>query len=118
MQKNNVKREKAFLIGVVLRGSSLAQILEQLEEMEFLADTAGADIISKTTQSRNMPDPVTFIGKGKNQTIINQAKDLECKLIIFNDDISKFLRETDLLTTFCIVFGISPSSTDIGILIA
>jgi len=47
MQRSNVKREKAFLIGVVLKGSSSAQILEQLEEMEFLADTAGADIISK-----------------------------------------------------------------------
>jgi len=88
MQRSNVKREKAFLIGVVLKGSSSAQILEQLEEMEFLADTAGADIISKTTQSRNMPDPATFIGKGKTQAIINQAKELECELIIFNDDIS------------------------------
>ena len=47
MQKSNVKREKAFLIGVVLKGSSSAQILEQLEEMEFLADTAGADIVVK-----------------------------------------------------------------------
>jgi len=88
MQRNNVKREKAFLIGVVLKGTSSAQILEQLEEMEFLADTAGADIVSKTTQSRNMPDPATFIGKGKTQTIINQAKELKCELIIFNDDIS------------------------------
>ena len=88
MQRSNVKREKAFLIGVVLKGFSSAQILEQLEEMEFLADTAGADIISKTTQSRNMPDPATFIGKGKTRTIINQAKELECELIIFNDDIS------------------------------
>ena len=88
MQKNNVKREKAILVGVIFKGSSSSQILEQLEEMEFLADTAGADIISMTTQSRNMPDPATFIGKGKAQSIINQAKELECKLIIFNDDIS------------------------------
>jgi GTP-binding protein HflX len=88
MQRSNVKREKAFLVGVVLKGSSSAQILEQLEEMEFLADTAGADIVSKTTQSRNMPDPATFIGKGKTQTIINQAQELKCELIIFNDDIS------------------------------
>ena len=88
MQKSNVKREKAFLIGVVLKGCSSSQILYQLEEMEFLADTAGADIISKTTQSRNIPAPATFIGKGKTQPIINQAKELECELIIFNDDIS------------------------------
>ncbi|MBC8255807.1 MAG: GTPase HflX [Candidatus Marinimicrobia bacterium] len=88
MQKNNDKREKAFLVGVVLKGSSRVQIDEQLEELEFLADTAGADIISITTQNRNMPDPATFIGKGKIQTIINQAEELECELIIFNDDIS------------------------------
>ena len=88
MQRSKIKREKAFLIGVVLKGSSMAQILDQLEEMEFLADTAGADIVSKTTQSRNMPDPATFIGKGKTQTIIKKAKELECELIIFNDDIS------------------------------
>ena len=73
MQKNNIKREKAFLIGVLLKGCSSAQILEQLEELEFLADTAGADIISKTIQSRNRPDPATFIGKGKTQIIINQG---------------------------------------------
>ena len=88
MQKNKIKREKAFLVGVILKGSSRVQIIEQLEELEFLADTAGADIIGKFTQSRNKPDATTFIGKGKAQTIINQAIELECHLIIFNDDIS------------------------------
>ena len=88
MQKNKIKREKAFLVGVILKGSSRVQIIEQLEELEFLADTAGADIIGKFTQSRNTPDATTFIGKGKAQTIINQAIELECHLIIFNDDIS------------------------------
>ncbi len=88
MQKNKIKREKAFLVGVILKGSSRVQIIEQLEELEYLADTAGADIIGKFTQSRNKPDATTFIGKGKAQTIINQAIELECHLIIFNDDIS------------------------------
>ena len=88
MQKNNDKREKAFLVGVILKGSSRVQIEEQLEELKFLADTAGADIISKFTQNRSRPDPATFIGKGKAETIINQASELDCNLIIFNDDIS------------------------------
>jgi len=88
MQKNKIKREKAFLVGVILKGSSRVQIIEQLEELEFLADTAGADIIGKFTQSLNKPDATTFIGKGKAQTIIKQAIELECHLIIFNDDIS------------------------------
>ncbi len=88
MQKNNDKREKAFLVGVILKGSSRVQIEEQLEELKFLADTAGADIIGKFTQNRSKPDPATFIGKGKTETIINQASELDCNLIIFNDDIS------------------------------
>ena len=88
MQKNNDKREKAFLVGVILKGSSRVQIEEQLEELKFLADTAGADIIGKFTQNRSRPDPATFIGKGKAGTIINQASELHCNLIIFNDDIS------------------------------
>ena len=46
MQKNNAKREKAFLIGVILKGSSRSQIDEQLDELKLLADTAGADIVS------------------------------------------------------------------------
>ena len=88
MQKNNDKREKTFLVGVILKGSSRVQIEEQLEELKFLADTAGADIIGKFTQNRSRPDPATFIGKGKAETIINQASELDCNLIIFNDDIS------------------------------
>jgi GTP-binding protein HflX len=88
MQKNNDKREKAFLVGVILKGSSRVQIEEQLEELKFLADTAGADIIGKFMQNRSRPDPATFIGKGKAETIINQASELDCNLIIFNDDIS------------------------------
>ena len=88
MQKSNGKREKAFLVGAILKGSSRVQIEEQLEELKFLADTAGADIIGKFTQNRSRPDPATFIGKGKAETIINQASELDCNLIIFNDDIS------------------------------
>ena len=88
MQKNNDKREKAFLVGVILKGSSRVQIEEQLEELKFLAATAGANIIGKFTQNRSRPDPATFIGKGKAETIINQACELDCNLIIFNDDIS------------------------------
>ena len=88
MQKNNDKREKAFLVGVILKGSSRVQIEEQLEELKFLADTAGAHIIGKFTQNRSRPDPATFIGRGKTETIVNQASELDCNLIIFNDDIS------------------------------
>lgn len=88
MQKNNAKREKAFLVGTVLNGITSSQVEEQLEELKSLADTAGADTLSISTQNRSKPDPATFIGKGKVESIINQSKELECNLIIFNDDVS------------------------------
>ena len=88
MQKNNAKREKAFLVGVILKDSSRTQINGQLNELRFLADTAGADTLSIATQIRYKPDAATFIGKGKLERIITQAAELECDLIIFNDDIS------------------------------
>ena len=88
MQKNSAKREKAFLVGTVLRGITLSQVEEQLEELKFLAETAGADTLSISTQNRNKPDPATFIGKGKVERIIHQSKELECNIIIFNDDVT------------------------------
>lgn len=88
MQKNNAKREKALLVGVILKGVSRTQIDNQLDELKLLAHTAGADILSTSTQSRHKPDTATFIGKGKLEGIISQAAELECDLIIFNNDIS------------------------------
>ena len=88
MQKNNAKREKAFLVGVILKGASRIQIDEQLDELKFLAYTAGADTLSTAIQIRHKPDAATFIGKGKLERIISQTAELECDLIIFNDDIS------------------------------
>ena len=88
MQKNSAKREKAFLVGTVLRGITLSKVEEQLEELKFLAHTAGADILNIFTQNRNKPDPATFIGKGKVESIINQSKELGCNIIIFNNDVS------------------------------
>ncbi len=88
MQKKNGKREKAFLVGVVLSGTNRTQIDGQLNELKSLSDTAGADIVSTATQIRHKPDAATFIGKGKLEKIIIQAFELECDLIIFNDDIS------------------------------
>ena len=85
---NNAKRIKAFLVGVILKGYSLPQIYKQLDELKFLADTAGADALCTSTQRRNKPDTATFVGKGKIEQIINQAVELNCDIIIFNDDIS------------------------------
>ena len=59
-----------------------------MEELENLANTAGADIYGKITQRREKPNPAYFIGKGKAESIVNQAKELDCSIILFNDELS------------------------------
>ena len=88
MQKNNIKIEKAFIIGVMLKGYDKISISEHIKELRFLALTAGAETMGVSIQKRNKPDPATYIGKGKIKSITTHAITLNCNLIIINDDIS------------------------------
>ena len=88
MSREKIKQEKAFLVGAVLGYEGQINMEEQLEELQALANTAGALTVGSSFQKRQKPDPATFIGRGKAETVINQAKELECGLIIFNNDIS------------------------------
>ncbi len=82
------KKEKTILIGLVLQENARFEIDEQLNELQLLAETAGAETVDRIIQQRTKIDPATYIGKGKIESAINQAKELECNLIIFNDEIS------------------------------
>ena len=88
MDRKGNKQEKAFLIGAVLSREGRVNIEEQFEELQALARAAGALTVGSSLQNRQKQDPSTFIGKGKAETIVNQAKELNCDLIIFNNDIS------------------------------
>ena len=61
--------ERAILVGVVKDGQTVEQVDEYLDELDFLANTAGAEIIKKFTQKLKHPDPRTFIGSGKLEEI-------------------------------------------------
>jgi len=88
MSRSIESKEKAILIGLILNGEQRHQIIEQLNELKRLTYTAGALPLDAIIQNRNKPDPATFVGKGKLNTIKNQASELKCKLIIFNNEIS------------------------------
>ena len=64
------------------------QAQEYLEELAFLAKTAGAIPIKKITQKLSVPNNKTFIGKGKIEEVKQLAKEGEVELIIFDDDLS------------------------------
>ena len=80
--------EDAFLVGVVFGNLSSDKVSEHLEELELLAKTAGANVIHRYTQKLNRINPSFFIGPGKAQLIIEHAKSLNVKLIIFDDELS------------------------------
>ena len=80
--------EDAFLVGAVFGNLSYDKVNEHLEELELLAKTAGASVIHRYTQKLNRINPSFFIGPGKAQLIIEHAKSLNVKVIIFDDELS------------------------------
>jgi len=80
--------EYAVLVGVIRDGQTEAQVLEYLDELEFLANTAGAQTLKIFTQKLRRPDSRTFIGSGKLQEIKEFIEDKEVSLIIFDDDLT------------------------------
>ena len=80
-------RERAIVVGVA-PSTSRRQAEEYLDELELLADTAGADVIHKALQMKNRFDPAFYIGKGKVEEIALLAEENDISLIIFDDDLS------------------------------
>jgi GTP-binding protein HflX len=80
--------ERAFLVGVSLPQSSVAQEREHLEELEQLAETAGAVVLGRTVQARTRLDGATYVGEGKAREIKQQCEELGANLLIFDDELS------------------------------
>mgnify|MGYP001178454953 CR=1 FL=1 len=88
IEREQVEQEKALLVGVIQLGMTEALIHEHLDELELLAETAGAEVMGRITQRVSRINPSTFIGKGKADQLIKQAKELGVKLILFDDELS------------------------------
>ena len=81
-------KEKAILIGLITPDTSPEQVYEYLDELAFLAETAGAKPIRNFTQRLKHPDTTTFLGKGKIEEVRIYAQEHCIELIIFDDDLS------------------------------
>ena len=88
IEKKEIINEKTIIIGVIQSGQTDEIINEHLDELELLAETAGAEVVGRITQRVSKINSATFIGKGKANQIISQAKELDVKLIIFDDELS------------------------------
>lgn len=81
--------EKAVLIGLVQENQTVAQVEEYLDELQFLAVTAGAWSLKRFVQKMDRPDPKTFIGKGKLEEVARYIEaNEEITLAIFDDDLT------------------------------
>ena len=81
-------KEKAILIGLITPDTTPEKVYEYLDELAFLAKTAGAHPIRNFTQRLKHPDTTSFLGKGKIEEVRVYAEEECIELIIFDDDLS------------------------------
>lgn len=80
--------EKAVLVGLITPEQNEAKAKEYLDELAFLAETAGAEPVKSFTQSLPYPNPVTFVGSGKLQEIKEYVVENEIGLVLIDDELS------------------------------
>lgn len=80
--------ESCVLVGVITSEISEETAQEHLDELEFLAETAGAITIEKFTQKLPYPNPRTYVGTGKLEEIKLYIKATDVELVIFDDELS------------------------------
>jgi GTP-binding protein HflX len=80
--------ERALLVGAIYDSMDETTVNEHLDELMSLVETAGAEVVGRIKQRLKKINPATFIGKGKAEQILHQAKELDTQLIVFNDELS------------------------------
>jgi len=87
-KKSIYKEEKAILVGLVHKDQTEPQLQEYLDELAFLAETAGAIAVKRFTQKLYHPDSKTFIGKGKLEEIKKYIHGKNISIAIFDDELN------------------------------
>ena len=90
---STTKKETAILVGLITSTQNERKTNEYLDELEFLAQTAGAEVVKRFTQRIDHPHPVTYVGTGKLAEIaeyVDMLKDTddEIGMVIFDDELS------------------------------
>ena len=88
MNSSTEKSEKAVFVGIIRQNDDERRVMEYLEELEFLAETAGAQGDRKFVQRLDKPEKATYIRSGKLQEIADYCKEHEIKYCIFDDELT------------------------------
>jgi GTP-binding protein HflX len=81
-------REKIVLVGVALGKTDLGIVESSLDELAQLVDTAGADVMARTTQRRDSPDPTYYVGKGKAEELKEISLEVDSDTVVFDDELT------------------------------
>ena len=87
-KKDSLQRERCILIGIINKNQDEDKSKEYLEELWFLADTAGADTMQIFTQKLSRPDTRTFLGSGKMEDIKGYVDAENIDLVVFDDELT------------------------------
>ena len=85
---SDMENERAVLVGLITPQQNETKANEYLDELAFLADTAGAVTVKKFLQRCEAPNRTSFVGKGKLEEIARYVEDNDIALVIFDDDLS------------------------------
>lgn len=88
IERTEISYERIILVGLITQFQNEEKSKEYLDELEFLAITAGGEVFKRFTQKMDVPHPKTFIGKGKMQEIKEYIEENEIGLVIFDDELS------------------------------
>lgn len=80
--------EKAVFVGIITSNDEESKVKEYLDELEFLAETAGATRDKKFVQRLDRPDNATYIRSGKLQEIADYCEQNDIRYVIFDDELS------------------------------
>ena len=88
IEKEEIIYEKAILVGIITQQQSEEKLQEYLDELEFLTQTAGGEVIKRFTQKMDKPNPKTFVGTGKLEEIELYITENKIDTVIFDDELS------------------------------
>lgn len=88
IEQKSLDVEKTILVGVINSKQNIETSKEYLDELAFLAYTAGGEVIRRFTQKIDPPNPKTFIGSGKMEEVMDFVKDNDISSVIFDDELT------------------------------
>ncbi len=88
IEEANISYEKTVLVGLITQHQDEVKSEEYLDELEFLAYTAGGEVLKRFTQKMDVPNPKTFIGTGKLDEVKNFVEEHGVGVVIFDDELS------------------------------